>query len=237
MNGVWTVCRKDVRVALASPLLYVFWVVSALLVGGLFYVGLSVSPEPNLRILTTNLAVVNVVLLPLIAMGMFAEEEKQGTLEMLLTFPTPLWSYVGGKYLTGMVLSSGVFLCSMLCALVLGLLGNVDGGAVVSALIGQVLSVSFCLSVSLFASSLTKEPLAAGLLAVGLLLPFFVGEAFVHQVDASWWTSLIQDISLLEHLAPLSKGIVDLTDIGWFMMGTLFFLWMTTQMLEWKRCR
>ena len=90
---------KEVQVAfLLPPLVYVFWFVASLLVGLFFYLGLVVSPEPNLRLLTVNLALSNIVLMPMMGMRMFAEEDKQGTLEMMLTLLGSLWTFVGRRY-------------------------------------------------------------------------------------------------------------------------------------------
>ncbi len=237
MSGLKAVLRKELHVAMNSPLLYVFWMASALFVGIFFYVGLSVAPEPNVRLLTVNLATANILLLPLIAMGMLAEEEKQGTLEMLLTLPGGLWRIVLGKFVAGMILSGGMLFCSMLCVGVLSYFGSPDWGAVALALIGQVLCTAFCLSVSMFASGLTKEPIASGMLAVLCLLPFWMGNGLIQSLDASWLRTLVSDLSLLNHLTPLSKGVLDLTDVLWFVGGTGYFLWLTVRLLEWKRCR
>ena len=51
-----SVIRKEIQVAFASPLVYVFWFVASLLVGLFFYLGLVVSPEPNSTLLTVNVA-------------------------------------------------------------------------------------------------------------------------------------------------------------------------------------
>ncbi len=237
MSGVKAVLHKELHVALNSPLLYVFWMASALFVGMFFYLGLSVSAEPNLRVLTINLATANILLIPLIAMGMLAEEEKQGTLEMLLTLPGGLWRIVLGKFIAGMILSAGMWVCSLLCIGVLSHLGTPDWGAIATAFVGQVLCTAFCLSVSMFASGLTKEPIASGLLAILCLLPFWMGSGLIQSVDAGWIRELMSDLSLLNHLTPLSKGVLDLTDVVWFIGGTGYFLWLTVRLLEWKRCR
>ena len=232
-----SVVRKEVQVAFASPLVYVFWFVASLLVGLFFYLGLVVSPEPNLRLLTVNLALSNIVLMPMMGMRMFAEEEKQGTLEMMLTLPGSLWTFVMGKFLMGMLLSTIIVITSLLCAFIVAWFGTPDWGAIFSALIGQGLCIAFCLSVAIFASVLTKEPIAAGLLAALLLLPFWMVDSLGQTVDTVWIRQLFQDLSLMQHLTPLSKGVLAPSDIFWFMGGTGFFLWMTERLLEWKRCQ
>lgn len=232
-----SVLNKELQVAFASPLVYVFWFVSSLLVGLFFYLGLVVSPEPNLRLLTVNLALSNIVLMPMMGMRMFAEEEKQGTLEMMLTLPGSLWTFVVGKFLMGMLLSTIVLFTSLLCALILAWFGSPDWGAIASALMGQGLCLAFSLSVAIFASALTKEPIAAGLLGALLLLPFWMVDSIGQTVDTVWVRQLFQDLSLMHHLVPLSKGVVALSDVFWFVGGTGFFLWATERLLEWKRCQ
>ena len=232
-----SVLNKELQVAFASPLVYVFWFVSALLVGLFFYLGLVVSPEPNLRLLTVNLALSNIVLMPMMGMRMFAEEEKQGTLEMMLTLPGSLWTFVVGKFLMGMLLSTIVLFTSLLCAFILAWFGTPDWGAIASALMGQGLCLAFSLSVAIFASVLTKEPIAAGLLGALLLLPFWMVDSIGQTVDTVWVRQLFQDLSLMQHLIPLSKGVVAVSDVFWFVGGTGFFLWATERLLEWKRCQ
>ena len=232
-----SVIRKELQVAFASPLVYVFWFVASLLVGLFFYLGLVVSPEPNLRLLTVNLAMANLVLMPMMGMRMFAEEEKQGTLEMMLTLPGSLWSFVIGKFIMGFLLSTMVLFCSLLCTGVLAWLGNPDWGAIVSALTAQGLCLAFSLSVAIFASVLTKEPIASGLLGALLLLPFWMVDSLAQTVETLWVRTLFEDLSLMHHLIPLSKGVVALSDVFWFVGGIGFFLWATERVLEWKRCQ
>ena len=231
------VVRKEVQVAFASPLVYVFWSVAALLVGLFFYLGLVVSPEPNLRLLTVNLALANIVLMPMMGMRMFAEEEKQGTLEMMLTLPGSLWTLVLGKFVMGFLLSMMVLFCSVLCVGVLAWLGTPDWGAILSALAAQSLCLAFSLSVAIFASVLTKEPIASGLLGALLLLPFWMVDSLGQTIETVWVRQLFEDLSLMHHLIPLSKGVVAISDVFWFVGGIGFFLWATERVLEWKRCQ
>jgi len=232
-----SIVTKELQVAFASPLVYVFWFVSTLLVGLFFYLGLVVSPEPNLRLLTVNLALSNIVLMPMMGMRMFAEEEKQGTLEMMLTLPGSLWTFVVGKFLMGMLLSVIVLFSSILCGLVLVWFGSPDWGAIASALMGQGLCLAFCLAVSIFGSVLTREPIAAGLLGALMLLPFWMVDSLSQTIDTLWVRQLCQDLSLMHHLIPLSKGVVSLSDVFWFIGGTGLFLWASERLLEWKRCQ
>ena len=130
-----------------------------------------------------------------------------------------------------------VLLCSLLCAGVLAWLGSPDWGAIVAALLAQGLCLAFMLSVAMFASVLTTEPIAAGLLGALLLLPFWMVDSLGQTIETLWIRHLFEDLSLLQHLVPLSKGIVALPDMFWFVGGTGIFLWATERVLEWKRCQ
>ena len=231
------IAKKDLQIAVSSPLMYVFCFVGTLLVGVFFYLSLLVSPEANLRMLTVNMALSNIVLMPMLGMRMFAEEEKQGTLEMLIGLPGSLWALVLGKFLMGLVVSSSILLTACLYTGVLSWLGTPDWGAIATALLGQGLCMSVCLSISMCASTVTKEPMAAGLVGALGILPMWISDSLMHTIDNKVVGMLVQDISLMQHLVPLSKGILDVGDVFWFVAVTGIFLWTTERFLELKRCQ
>ena len=81
-----------------------------------------------------------------------------------------------------------------------GVVWQSDWGAMASALTGQWLCLAFCLAVSIFASVLTREPIAAGLLGALLLLPFWMVDSLSQTIDTLWVRQLCQDLSLMHHL-------------------------------------
>ena len=231
---------KEVQEIANSPILYAFLSIGAFVVGALFFLGLTIEPAPNLRLLTINLSLVLSLLIPAIGMRMIAEEAKQGTLEMLLTMPIQVRDLVIGKFLASFTISSALLVYSLGCAFVLEWLGTPDWGAIFAALCGQGLCLSLGVSVVLFASSLTKEPTAAALLGSVFLLGFWCVDAIIDglgtSVDVMWLVNM-KKLSLMAHLSPFSKGIVDVRDIFWFLFLTGLFLWWTTMVLEQKRCQ
>ena len=119
--------------------------------------------EASLRVMLGNLAVALLFLLPLVTMRHFAEERRAGTFELLMTAPVPLWALLAGKW------AASVALCALLLAgtgifpLLLAFYGDPDWGVIATSYLGLLLCCGAFVSAGLFTSSLTQEPVAAGL--------------------------------------------------------------------------
>lgn len=220
-----------------SPLLFAFWAVGLLLAGLFFTIGLSLSPEPNLRIQSLNMCLTLLFVVPLMSMQSFSGEERGGTLEMLLTFPIPLSALIVGKFMALFVVALGLIGLSSLNILVVMVLGTPDWGAVCGGVLAQIVASAMYISVGLFASVSTREPIAAGLGGMVLLLPFWLVDFLIGSIESSMLREMLTDFSLVGHLQPMSKGLIDSVDVLWFMMMTMVFLWLTNLVLESKRWR
>ena len=104
MAAMWAVYRKELRVYFVSPLAYAFLVVFLFLAGLFFYMGIAVTGEASLRVMMANLAVALIFLLPMLTMRHFAEEQKRGTFELLMTSPISLSALILGKWLASLTL-------------------------------------------------------------------------------------------------------------------------------------
>ncbi len=230
-----TVLKKEWRQFLTSPMIFVFWAVGSFFAGGFFYLGLGLSPEPNIRIMAVNLCLTLLFFIPLMSMRAFAEESKQGTLEMILSFPISLPGFVLGKFFAYALVCFVLVLLASFNFAVVVILGQPDWGAFAGAFIGQMLCSLFFLSVGMFASVSTEEPISAGLFGVLLLLPFWLGDIIADTVQVPWIKDLLLDMSIMNHLHPMTKGLIDSVDVLWFALSIAVFLWMTVLKLEGKR--
>ncbi len=94
IRSTYTIWKKEMRSYLVSPLAYVFLGTFLMLAGLFFYLGVTLTGEASLRVLLANLAVTQLFILPMLTMRHFAEERRQGTLELLFTAPVSLDSAV-----------------------------------------------------------------------------------------------------------------------------------------------
>ena len=237
MTAAWAIFRKEMRIYLVSPLATVFLAAFLFLAGLFFYLGVAMSGEASLRVMIGNLGVGLMFLLPMLTMRHFAEEQRSGTLELMMTAPVPLWSLLLGKW------GATVFLCVMLLAGTLlfpGILayyGDPDWGVIATSYLGLLLCCMGFVAAGLFASSLTDEPVTAGIIGVLLLIPLWLAGTAANMVEAAWARTILRELSLTAHLDGFSKGVVDSVDVLWFAMLTAGFLFLTWRSVESRRWR
>jgi len=237
MNVAWAVFKKEMRVYFVSPLAYVFLGVFLFLAGLFFYLGIVQTGEASLRVMLGNLSVTLLFLLPLLTMRHFAEEQRAGTFEFLMTAPVPLWALLAGKWAASFALCLILLACTGIFPLVLAYYGDPDWGVIATSYLGLSLACSAFVAAGLFTSSLTDEPVAAGLGGVLVLLPFWVSGTAADMVPVDSVREVLRHMSFLTHVEPFSKGVVDSADVAWFVLFTFAFLFLTWRSIESRRWR
>lgn len=236
MTGVYALWKKELRVYFLSPIAYVFLAAFLFLAGLFFYMGVTLTGEASLRVLSGNLAIVMLFILPMLTMRHFAEERRLGTLEMLMTSPLPMTSLVVGKWLASLTMCLFMLAGTLVFPLVLAWYGDPDWGAMVTSYLGLVcVSAAFC-AAGLFSSSLTDDQMAGGLLGILVLLPFWLvgrAEALLPEEAAD----KIRPLSVLSHLDSFDRGVLDSVDLYYFAALTFVFLFLTYRSLESRRWR
>ena len=188
-------------------------------------------------------------LVPAVTMRSFAEENRTGTIEMLLTKPLSDWQIIFAKFLAGVVL----VLLSLLPTAVyyfsvyrLGLpVGNLDSGGIMGSYIGLFLLSASFVAVGLFCSSVTNNQILAFILSVflcGFLYRFlagfldgilYIGFEFIFSLSLFGPIDLfIQRLGMSAHYSSISRGVVDTRDILYFLSVMALFLSMTKLVLS-----
>jgi ABC-2 type transport system permease protein len=237
VSVAWAIFKKEMRIYFVSPLAYVFLGVFLFLAGLFFYLGVTLTGEASLRVMLGNLAVALLFLLPLVTMRHFAEERRAGTFELLMTAPVPLWALLAGKW------AASVALCALLLAgtgifpLLLAFYGDPDWGVIATSYLGLLLCCGAFVSAGLFTSSLTQEPVAAGLGGVIVLLPFWIAGTAADLVAAEGARAVLRHLSFLTHVEPFTRGVIDSAHVAWFGLFSFFFLFLTWRSVESRRWR
>ncbi len=170
-----------------------------------------------------------IFLLPAIGMRMISEEKRAGTLEWLLTKPLTEWQIVMGKWLAGMSLVLLALIPTMLYAVSLYYFGNPKGnldlGSTAGSYIGLLLLASSYLSISLFTSSLTENSIVAFVTGMMLCLIFYTGFDQLANLEALKASGLFwMNLGIDEHYTSISRGVIDLHDIIYFLALSTVFL-------------
>jgi len=165
-------------------------------------------------------------LIPAITTRSITLERRNSSLLFLLTKPVSVRQIIIGKFI-GLVGFLLIVLLLMLTTVAFAIPGGaIDFGVVVSAWTGVLLAVIAYTAIAIFISSLTTQPIIALLGSTFTLLFFIFIEIFAN-LKVQWIDSLIQSISLMGHLNSPTLGILSSVDIFYFIIVTIFFLYLT----------
>eukprot|EP01132_Coremiostelium_polycephalum_P000313 gene313-402_t len=231
LEAIFTQITKTVDTALIAYVIIAFFLIVA---------GLWVWVLPETNVLDTGYADLSVffqvapylfmLLAPAITMGFFADELRSGTLELLLTRPlTPLQISLG-KYFASLTIILVILLFTSVYGISLYYLaapiGNIDIAALVGSYIGLLLLAALFLSIGLSASILTKNQIVAFLLGTFICFLLYQGMDAWSMLH-SWksYSLWLAQLGMHYHYASLRRGVIDLSDVLYFIsMSSLFIL-------------
>lgn len=176
-------------------------------------------------------------LAPAVTMRSFSEEERTGTLELLITKPLTDWQIIFAKFFAGFTLIFFSLLPTLIYYLSVYLYGaepgNLDTGATWGSYIGLLFLGSAFVSIGIFASSLSPNQIVSFIVAV--FLSFFTYVGFEQIADFELFgplDSVILNLGINEHYISISRGVVDTRDLVYFISFIVFFLLLTKFRLE-----
>jgi len=174
--------------------------------------------------------------IPFLTMRLLAEEKKLGTIELLWTYPVRDSAVMLGKYAACLVMIALMLGLTASYPLFLSRLYPVAVGPLVAGYLGLFLLASAFASCGLWASSLTDSQLFAGTVTLGMLLLFWI--LTWNQAAASEGViTLLTPISLFDRFHTFALGAVDVKDVVFLLLFTMFFLLLTLFTLESRRWR
>ena len=252
MGNILTLAQKELRAYFVSPIAYVLLVFFALLFGYFyassinFVVQLSMGQfgmggpqivninEFMIRPLFGNTAVILLFMLPMLTMRSFAEENRSGTIELLLTSPLTDFQIIMGKFLGAMALYALMLSLTLIHIGVLFWYGEPEWGPVLSGYLGLLLMGGSFISIGLAISSMTKNQIVAGVSTFAVLLLFWI---INWMGDASGTTtqSVLAYLSILEHFDDFSKGVIDTTHLTYYVSFITLGLFLTAKSMDMAR--
>ena len=242
MTMVGTLFRRELRSYFATPVAYVFIVIFLMLMGALtFYLGGFYEREQADLLPFFNFhAWLYLFLIPAIAMRLWAEERKTGTIELLMTLPITPWQAVLGKYLAAWAFAGIALALTFPIWITVNYLGEPDNGAILAAYIGSLLMAGGFLAIGSCLSAATRNQVIAFVLTVVVCFVFLLaGFPMVLDVFGRWAPQIVVDgiasLSFLTHFADISRGVIDLRDLIFFALVIGTFLYANTIVLHWKQ--
>ena len=231
-NKVKTVFGREFKSYFDSPVAYVFLVAFLVLVGFLTF-GVAMFYERRQADLTPFFfwhPWVYLLLVPAATMGLWAEERRNGTIELLLTLPVTLWEALIGKFLAAWAFIGIALALTFPIVCTAAWLGSPDFGAVFCGYLGSFLLAGAATAIGVFASSLSRSQVIGFVIALAVtFLMLIIGFDPVVNAVANWGVPSgivngIASCSLLQHFESMRRGVVDFADIGYYIGVIVFML-------------
>jgi len=236
VRNVYFIARRELHAYFVSPIAYVVSAIYLAVMGGLFAFILYYSHEATLRYLWLHgVSLLFLVLVTqILTMRLLADEQRQGTLELLLTSPLRDWEVIIGKYMASVCLLLVMVALTAYFPILLTRIGDPDLGPLLSGYLGYVLLGAALLAIGVFASSLTQNQIVAAVLGMGITLILWMSGALGDMMgDAA--KGVVAYLPILDHYPDFVRGVIDTKDVIYYLSIVVLFLFFSTRVIESRR--
>ncbi len=242
MRGIWVVFKRELAAYFATPLAYVFIVIYLALAGALtFYVGgFFERGQADLEPFFVFHPWLYLFLVPAIAMRLWAEERRTGTLELLMTLPLTTGQAVLGKFLAAWVFTGIALALTFPMWLTVEYLGDPDNGVIAAGYLGSWLMAGAFIAIGACASALTKNQVIAFVLGAAASFVFLMSGvdlvlAPLRGLVSPLVLDLVASFSFISHFQLLMKGIVSLSTLVFLVAVMVVGLVVNSLIVELKK--
>ena len=231
MKNIKAIFKREFRSYFDSPVAYVFLTAFLVLIGFLTF-GVAMFYERRQADLTPFFfwhPWVYLLLVPAATMGLWADERRNGTAELLLTLPITVTEALVGKFLAAWAFIGIGLALTFPIAITAGYLGSPDWGVVVCGYLGSIMMAGAAAAIGVFASTLSRSSVIGFVVSLAMVFVLMiVGFDPVTTAVANWGipSAIVNGIascSLLTHFEALRRGVVDFADLG-FYAGVIVFM-------------
>lgn len=239
MRNILTITGRELKSYFVSPLAYVIIAAVTALLGYLFTAYVLQTRQSSMQNTFELIIFLMLFFAPAFTMRLMAEETRQGTLELLLTAPIRDWEIVLGKYIASLVLFLALLVPTLWQVALLVRYtspGSPDFGPILSGYLGTFLVAMMFLAIGLMMSSLTQNQVVAYILAIMVLVLFWILDA-ASSVATGPIGDLIRYLTVRNHYGDFTTGLIDTNQILYFVGISAIALFITTRVVEARRWR
>jgi ABC-2 type transport system permease protein len=242
MSIISTLFRRELASYFATPVAYVFIVIFLILAGAFtFYLGSFYERgQADLQPFFTFHPWLYLFLIPAISMRLWSEERKSGSIELLLTLPVTMLQAVLGKFLAAWVFAGIALVLTFPIWLTVNYLGDPDNGIILAAYLGSFLMAGAFLAIGTCISAITRNQVIAFIITVMICFLFLLS-GFDLVLDAfsgwlpQWLVDTVASLSFLSNFQSISKGVLDLRNVIYFVLVIAFWLMASAVVIDAKK--
>jgi len=226
--------KKEIRTYFNSAIAYVVVVLFLVISGYFFSTPIFIINQATIRHLIDLFPLLFLFFIPAITMRLFSEEQKTGTIEILMTLPLKEYEIILGKYLSSVFLVSLCVLMTLFYSILLSFFGKIDIGQTIASYFGVImLGATFC-AIGIFSSSITKNQIISFIVSFVICFTLFIlGKIKIFIPSA--FISLVDFVGIDSHFENSVRGLIDTRDIIYYLSLIFLFLYITFCVLKSKK--
>lgn len=239
MSSIAAVSKRELAGYFSTPVAYVFIVIFVALSGAFtFYIGgFFERGQASLEAFFGFHPWLYLFLVPAVSMRLWSEERKTGTIELLMTMPISTTAAVIGKFLAAWVFIGVALALTFPLWITVNVLGEPDNGVIFASYVGSFLMAGAFLAIGSCVSALTRNQVIAFIVAAAVCFLFTMsGLEMVLNVFQAWAPDVLVDtvasFSFLSHFDAVTRGLIDLRDLVFFVSMIAFWLFATVVMVD-----
>jgi gliding motility-associated transport system permease protein len=239
VRNVWVIAKREFAGYFNTALAFVFVVIFVSLTSAFaFFVGnMFGRGQADLAVFFQYHPWLYLMLVPAVAMRLWAEERKAGTIELLMTLPIAPWQAILGKYFAAWAFIGVALFLTFPIWITVNVLGSPDNGVIFASYIGSFLMAGAYLAIGSFISALTKNQVIAFIVSALICFLFIMaGLNLVLSVVREWAPTFvvsgIEAMSFLSHFQQITQGVVGLPTLIFYLSLIAFFLFANTLAVE-----
>ena len=215
MNAIIAIYRRELQAYFNSPMAYMFISVFLLLTGWFFFSSFFLAGQADIRGALELIPLLFVFFAPALTMRLISEEKRNGTLELLVTYPVTDLQLILGKYLAALSLLMVAVAGTLTYTITVAWLGNLDGGVAFTGYLGMILMGAAYTAVGMYASSLTDNQFVGFVLGIAFTLGLFLMDKVLFFVPKEL-VGFFEFLSIDAHYHSMIRGVVDTRDLIYY---------------------
>ncbi len=234
LMNIATIFKRELKSYFEAPVAYVFMVVFLVLIGALTFMWpgfpLFERGVADLASFFAWIPIVYLLLVPASTMGLWAEEQRTGTIELLLTMPITLGDAIIGKFLAAWLFIVIGLALTFPVIITVNYLGDPDMGVIFCGYIGAALLAGCYVAVGLFTSATTKSQVISFVLSLTIcFILVMAGTPFITNLFSEWaWViTVVSTLSFWTHFESIQRGVLDMGDIIYYLSVMTFMIFAT----------
>jgi ABC-2 type transport system permease protein len=242
VNPIISIFKREFMGYFATPIAYVFLAIFVFLSGIFtFYLGSFFDRgQADLQPFFQFHPWLYLFLIPALAMRLWAEERRGGTIELLLTLPVTIPQAVLGKFLAAWAFSGIALTLTFPLWITVNYLGTPDNGVILASYIGSLLMAGAFLAIGACVSSLTRNQVIAFVVSAVVCLGFVLsGFPLVLDFFSAWapdfLVQAVSSLSFMSHFNAISEGVIELRDVVFFVSLIIFWLFANAVVIDMKK--